>query len=113
VLCTKGVSSDGMLNVEMPVTNTGMMAGDEIVQLYIGYPNMTTPKMRVPELKAFTRVSLKPGETKTVPFSVPVRDMSYWDSANSKWAVEKGGYSVFIGPSADPTALKQATFTVN
>jgi beta-glucosidase len=109
VLCSS-VSEGGALNVEMPVTNSGMMAGDEIVQLYIGYP-MTQARRPAKELKAFTRVTLAPGETKNVQFSVPARDMAYWGTDG--WLVEKGMHQVLIGPSADPAALKAATFTID
>lgn len=110
VLCTAGIGAEGALNVEIPVTNAGMMAGDEIVQLYISYPT-TQQRRPAKELKAFTRVQIAPGETKAVQFSVPARDMAYW-GANG-WTVEKGMHSVLIGPSADPMTLKSASFTIN
>ncbi|RYZ10287.1 MAG: hypothetical protein EOO73_01555 [Myxococcales bacterium] len=110
VLCTTGITEGGALNVEIPVTNAGMMAGDEIVQLYIGYP-MTQQRRPAKELKAFTRVSLMPGETKNVQFRVSARDMAYWGATG--WVVEKGMHNVLIGPSADPTKLKSASFTIN
>jgi beta-glucosidase len=110
VLCSSGISAEGALNVEIPVTNSGMMAGDEIVQLYIGYP-ATQQRRPAKELKAFTRVQLAPGETKTVQFSVPARDMAYWGADG--WVVEKGMHNVLIGPSADPMTLKMASFTIN
>jgi beta-glucosidase len=87
-----------------------MMAGDEIVQLYIGYP-ATQVRRPAKELKAFARVTLAPGETKSVQFSVPARDMAYWSDAG--WKVEPGMHSVLIGPSADPAVLKSATFVIN
>lgn len=110
VLCTSGIGPDGALNVEIPVTNSGKVAGDEIVQLYIGYP-MTQARRPAKGLKAFTRVSIAPGETKQVQFSVPARDMAYWGETG--WVVEKGQHSVLIGPSADPAALKSKSFTIN
>jgi beta-glucosidase len=110
VLCTTGISAEGALNVEVPVTNSGKLAGTEVVQLYIGYP-MTQQKRPTKELKAFTRVTLAPGETKPVQFSVPARDMAYWGATG--WIVEKGLHNVLIGPSADPTTLKSAPFTIN
>ncbi len=110
VLCTAGITPEGALNVEVPVTNAGMMAGDEIVQLYIGYPK-TTQRRPAKELKAFKRVALAPGETKSVQLTVPARDMAYWGTGG--WVVEKGEHSVLVGPSADPTMLKSASFTIN
>jgi beta-glucosidase len=110
VLCTAGISPEGALNVEIPVTNSGKVAGDEIVQLYIGYPN-TTQRRPAKELKAFARVTLDPGQTKNVTFTVPARDMAYWGATG--WIVEKGMHDVLVGPSADPTKLKKASFTIN
>ena len=100
----------GKLNVEVTVTNTGMMAGDEVVQLYIGYPNTAVRRPRK-ELKTFTRVRLEPGASAPVQLSVPARDMAYWGDAG--WVVEKGAHAVYVGPSADPAQLKTATFTIN
>jgi beta-glucosidase len=111
VLCS-AVSASGAVNVEIPITNMGKVEGDEVVQLYIGYPN-TTARRPVKELKAFTRVNLKPGEMKAVQFSVPARDFAYWDMTQKAWVVEKAVHKVLIGPSADPTTLKAADFTVN
>lgn len=111
VLCS-AVAAAGAVNVEIPVTNMGKVEGDEVVQLYIGYPN-TKARRPVKELKAFTRVTLKPGETKAVQFSVPARDFAYWDTTSKGWVVEKGMHNVLVGPSADPATLKTASFTVN
>jgi beta-glucosidase len=114
VLCPDGVANNAQLNVEIPVTNSGTVAGTEVVELYIQAPNMVNPsRPRMRELKAFARVDLDPGAMKTVQLSVPVRDMSYWDSTKNGWAVEQGTYTVYVGPSADETTLKHATFTVN
>ena len=112
VLCTEGITETGRLNVEIDVTNSGSMAGDEIVQLYVGFPNQgVSPARPVKELKAFTRVSLAPGETKAVQLSVPAQDLAYWGA--SGWVIEKGVHTVYVGPSADPSVLKSATFTIN
>jgi beta-glucosidase len=110
LLCSE-VSENGRLNVEVTVQNTGKLAGEEIVQLYIGYPNSAAPKRPVKELKAFTRVPLAPGESKNVQLGVPVRDTAYWSTTG--WAVEKGVvHQVLVGPSADPTQLLSADFTL-
>jgi beta-glucosidase len=98
VLCSN-VSETGRLNVAVTVKNNGPMAGDEIVQLYIGYPN--TKARRPPkELKTFARVTLAPGESQVVTLYVPVKDMAYWGP--SGWTVEKVAHKVFVGSSADP-----------
>jgi len=118
VLCSS-VSTTGRLNVQVTVQNTGKLAGDEIVQLYVGYPNTTAPKRPVKELKAFTRVTLAPGESKDVQLSLPAQDTAYWSikdttasSPSGSWVVEKVVHKVLVGPSADPTTLLSADFTI-
>jgi beta-glucosidase len=112
VLCPAGVSAAGRLNVQVTVTNTGKIVGDEIVQLYIGYPNST---MRHPpkELKAYARVTLLPNESKVVQLSVAAKDIAHWNMTTNAWVTEKVVHTVFVGPSADPTTQKSVNFTIN
>jgi beta-glucosidase len=109
VLCTDGITDTGRLNVQVTVKNTGMMAGDEIVQLYIGYPK-TGARRPVKELKTFTRVTLMPGQSQNVQMSVPAKDMAYW--GDNGWTVEKVEHTVLVGPSSDPMKLLSAPFTI-
>jgi beta-glucosidase len=113
VLCSNStIPASGALNVQVTVQNTGKVAGDEIVQLYIGYPNSKAPQRPVKELKAFTRVTLAAGASQNVQLSIPASDTAYWDTANNKWTVESVAHTVLVGPSADPTQLLSATFTI-
>ncbi|MFI1353442.1 glycoside hydrolase family 3 C-terminal domain-containing protein [Streptomyces sp. NPDC020898] len=84
---------------EIPVTNTGTRTGDEVVQLYV-HQRASRDKQPLKQLKAFERVSLRPGETRTVHLKVGVRDLAHWDVTRSKWAVEKGSYDVLVGASS-------------
>jgi beta-glucosidase len=114
VLCSH-ISTTGLLNLEVTVTNTGSVAGTEIVEVYIGYPNKLTSQPRPPkELKAFTRVTLAAGASQTVQLSVPAADMAYWDMTQNAWVVEKAVSTVFVGPSADPKDpnMLSAPFTI-
>ncbi len=106
VLCTEGISTTGRLAIEIPVTNSGSMAGDEVVQLYVKSPGADHK-----QLKAFRRVSIAPGETVNVQLVVPAKDIAY--RGDSGWVVDPGTYEVFVGPSSDPAQLKTASFTVN
>jgi beta-glucosidase len=108
VLCSK-VSSTGRLNAQVTVQNTGKVAGTEVVEVYIGYPN-TTARRPVKELKAFTRATLAPGASQVLQLSVPAQDMAYWGT--NGWTVEKVAHTLLVGPSADPTTLLSATFTI-
>jgi len=109
ILCSEGISQTGRLNVEVTVTNTGMMAGEEVVQLYIKYPEGVNAPPK--ELKAFTRVALAPGESKPVQLSVAAADMSHW--GDNGWEIATGEHTALIGPSADPATLLSAPFTIN
>lgn len=92
------------------VTNTGARAGDEIVELYVAVPESAV--MRAPkELRAFARVALEPGETKTVDFTIRAADLAFWDEATAAFAVEPTTYEVWVGPSSRDLPLS-ATFTV-
>jgi beta-glucosidase len=118
ILCTNGITEAGRLNVQVTVKNAGTMAGDEIVQLYVG--STTTARRPKKELKAFARVTLAPGESKNVQLMVPTRDLAYWNMTQNAWVVEKvgtatnatGEHTVFVGPSADPATLLPAKFTI-
>ncbi|MGW1024169.1 glycoside hydrolase family 3 C-terminal domain-containing protein [Streptomyces sp. NPDC002577] len=85
---------------EVAVTNTGKRAGDEVVQLYT-HQRVSRDKQPLKQLKAYQRVSLKPGETKTVKLKLATKDLAHWDVTRSKWVVETGTYDVLIGASAD------------
>jgi beta-glucosidase len=118
VLCTNGITATGRLNVQVTVKNVGKMAGEEIVQLYVG--STTTARRPKKELKAFARVALAPGESKNVQLNVPARDLAYWNMTQNGWVVEKAGsatnatgeHTVFVGPSSDPATLLSAKFTI-
>ena len=93
------------------VTNTGRVAGEEVVQVYVGARNSKVDRA-LRELKAFVKVSLTPGEKRTVRLAVPASDLAYYDAAKG-WIVEPGEYEAIIGRhSLDDGALR-AHFAVN
>lgn len=94
--------------VSVRVTNAGKRAGDEVVQLYVrdDVASITRP---VKQLRGFQRVSLQPGESKTVTFTLGFDDLAMYD-ARMQQVVEPGTFTVFVGGSSDRT--QQATFTV-
>lgn len=113
VLCSGGITGSGRLNVEVTVTNTGPVVGDEIVQLFVSSPATAGLTHAPPpkELKTFQRVRLQPGESRTVQLFVPARDLRHWGP--SGWELATGEHTVLVGPSADPALLQSATFAVN
>jgi beta-glucosidase len=101
-------SSDNVV-VTVAVTNTGDVEGDEIAQLYLHHD---VSSVEVPDraLKGFSRVHLKPGESKRVEFHVKQADLAVW-ARNHQWMVEPGTYTVFAGGSSDATL--ETKFTIS
>jgi beta-glucosidase len=92
------VSIPGTVKVLADVTNTGSVAGHEVVQLYIRdlVGSVTRP---VKELKGFERIYLEPGETKTVTFYLSTCDLKFYD-INMEYNVEPGDFKVWVGPNS-------------
>lgn len=98
------------VHAEITLTNTGDRKGTEVVQLYIG-DIVTSYSWTDRELKAFQRVKLEPGESKTIAFDIPVSDCTIVDSQAHR-IVEPGEFEVLIGHSSRREDLKRTTFTV-
>jgi beta-glucosidase len=94
--------------VEIDVINTGKRSGDEVVQLYVRDDISSVPRPLI-ELKRFQRVSLKPGEKRTVRFDIDPDTLAFWD-VNMAWSVEPGTFTVSSGASS--ASLKNATLLV-
>lgn len=102
------VADDETLIVSAAVRNTGSRAGAEVVQLYVrdDIASVTRP---VKELRGFERITLEPGEQRTVRFELPVQSLGFADAAGN-YVVEPGRFTVWIGP--DSTAGLEAHFEV-
>lgn len=98
------------VHAEITLTNRGDRKGTEVVQLYIG-DIVTSYSWTDRELKAFQRVKLEPGESKTIAFDIPVSDCTIVDSQAHR-IVEPGEFEVLIGHSSRREDLKRTTFTV-
>jgi beta-glucosidase len=94
----------GNIAVSVDVTNTGLRKGDEVVQLYLKdqVSSVTTYEY---DLRGFERVTLKPGETRTLSFTIRPEDMALLDK-NNKWTVEPGEFEIMIGSSSTDIKLK-------
>jgi beta-glucosidase len=97
---------DDTLTVSVNLTNSGARAGDEVVQLYVRYPHSAVSRPRR-DLRGFRRVTLKPGETRTIGFSLPASALRYWDPELHRWAVENGPCVVEIGASSADIRLER------
>jgi beta-glucosidase len=93
------VASGGAVEVSVDVTNTGTRAGDEVVQLYVRYPESGVGRPGK-QLRGFRRVSLEPGSTKTVALPLSAADLAYWDPGAHAWVVEPGRVELLVGRSS-------------
>ncbi len=98
------------LRVSVDVTNTGGMAGKEVVQLYVADRESTVIRP-VKELRDFAKVELAPGETKTVTFTLDKRAFAYYSVRIHDWHVETGEFDILIGRSSRDIVLSK-TVTV-
>ena len=99
-------------DVSVDVTNTGRRRGDDVVQLYVRYP---ASKVERPakQLRGFRRVSLEPGETRTVTLPLAAADLAYWDSGRHAFVVEPGPVELLAGrSSADHDLTLRRTIVV-
>ena len=87
------------IDVAVSVANSGAMAADEIVQFYVAPPGVAAERPRK-LLKAFGRVTLSPGETRSVRQSIALRDLMWWSPARHDWVLETGTYHILAGPTS-------------
>ncbi|MEJ2077373.1 MAG: beta-glucosidase BglX [Acidobacteriota bacterium] len=107
-LSSPEIPMDGELKVSVTVTNTGQRAGTEVVQLYIR--DLVASRSRpVKELKGFQLVSLEPGASRQVTFSLKSADLAFY-TLDRKWAAEPGAFNVYVGTNSDD--VREARFTL-
>lgn len=97
--------TQGEYTIKVNVTNTGKRAGDEVVQLYVR-DKVSSVITYDSQLRGFERVSLQPGETRQVTFSLKPEDLQILDR-NMNWTVEPGEFEVMIGASSQDIRLKK------
>jgi len=90
--------------IRVLVTNTGDRDGAEVVQMYIGLPNAIVFRP-AKELKGFSKVFLKSGESKDVHIPFDDKTFRYWNVKTDKWEVEKGTYQIMVGASVSDIRL--------
>lgn len=96
---------DVLVVVTLTVTNTGKMAGKEVVQLYI--QDMYAPVVRPEkELKEFAKVLIQPGESKRVTFELDRRSFAYYSEKTKEWRVHNGKYTILVGASSRDIRLR-------
>ncbi len=93
------IAKDGEITVSVDVSNTGKVAGDTVVQLYVGYPKSQVERP-VKELEGFKRITLAAGETKTVQIPLKASQLAYWNVDAKAFTVETTPVSLMIGESS-------------
>ncbi len=105
----RSVKAGAGLKISIDVTNTGKLAGDQVVQLYT-HQQAGSASRPVRELKGFKRVSFAPGETKTVTLTLDTNELAFWSPQTHKRAIEPGDFDLWVG--TDANATEHTSFTV-
>ena len=99
--CSKpSVKAGSNVKVSVDVTNSGKVAGKEVVQLYIGDEESSLERP-VKELKGFRKITLEPGETKTVTFEIEPDMLKFFDDSKHEWVLEPGRFTAYVGSASD------------
>ncbi len=100
VIDSSEMNADGSVTVTVSVTNTGEREGKETVQMYVGDRKSSLPRP-VKELKGFKKVSLAPGESTEVSFTIDKDDLSFFDPEKHEWVAEPGMFDIYIAAASD------------
>ncbi|HKG96122.1 MAG TPA: glycoside hydrolase family 3 C-terminal domain-containing protein [Gemmatimonadaceae bacterium] len=95
----ESLSGADTLTVSVDVTNSGTRAGDEVVQLYVQHQGSAVERP-IRELRGYRRISLRPGETRTVTLPLPASALAYWSAEQHRWVVESEPVRIQVGASA-------------
>ena len=105
----KAYKKDQEITFDVKVGNVGDFDGDDVVQIYIQYPDMD--RMPVKELKAFKRTSIKSNGSSNLSFTINTNDLQKWDLKRSKWNLYKGEYKILVSKNANEAVLEH-TFVI-
>lgn len=103
-------ATDASVSVSFQIKNTGTREGAEVAQVYVGDAHASVPRP-VKELKGFSKVNLKPGESKRLTVKLDRRSFSFYDVAGKTWKAESGDFAILVGSSSAKIEL-QGKFTL-
>ncbi len=103
-LSSDELSDDQKLTVMATITNTGKVAGAEVVQLYLHDKEASVARPEK-ELKGFAKVFLKPNQSKQISITLSRRDLSFWDVNSNGWLAETGEFEILLGSASDNIKL--------
>jgi len=103
--------ADDTLTVRVDVTNTGQREGDEVVQLYVRHLGSRVTRPRE-DLRGYRRVTLRPGETRTVQFPLVAASLAYWNPDSHRWVVEDEPVEIAVASAAADLRLRRTVRVV-
>ena len=109
-LSKSSIKAGGSVDITVPVTNTGSIDGDEVVQVYI--KALDNPAAPIKGLKGFKRVNIAAGQTASVKITLEPKAFEYYDETIDELAAMPGRYQILYGPSSRDQDLKSIDFTV-
>jgi len=101
----KEIKKSEKIRIQADITNLGERAGEEIVQLYVGFENSKIDRP-IKELKGFARIFVLPKETKTVSFELKPEELAYYNPNSKSWEIEEMEYNVYVASSSRKEDLK-------
>jgi len=104
------IKKDGEIEIRFEIQNAGKMKGDEVAQVYVHDVNASI-KVPINQLKRFQRITLAPGESKTLSFKIPASEFSFYDIKTNDFKTEPGKWEIQVGSSSKDIRLK-TTFAV-
>ena len=104
-LSSRSIAGNGTVTVRVNVRNSGKVAGDEVAQLYVRDVQASVKRPKL-ELRGFERISLKPGEQRTVTFTLPAEKLAFWDETTHAFVTEPGTFEILVGSSSEDIKLR-------
>jgi beta-glucosidase len=99
------IADQGSVKISVDVANQGKLVGDEVAQLYVRHVDSKVERP-LKELKGFARITLAPGQTKTVDFNLSAKDLAYWDEKAHGWKLEADKVEIMVGASSADLRLR-------
>ena len=100
------IKKDGEVELQFTIQNTGKLKGDEVAQVYVHKDNANI-KVPINQLKRFQRITLSPGESKTLSFKIPASELSFYSTRTNDFEIDPGLWEIQIGSSSKDIRLKK------
>ncbi len=108
-LSNEKIKRNGEIEIQFSVQNTGNYKGDEVAQVYVRDMEASV-KVPIHQLKRFQRITLEPRESKTVKFTLPASELSFYDIKSNDFIVEPGAFEIQIGSSSGDIRLRNTFY---